>query len=66
MSLGRFQNRNLPGMNNFRKHGVEDEPEVSGTQIPRRGSLYAMLGDIRYITLFRSTRYLDSFLVSLV
>ena len=44
----------------------EEQPEVSGTQIPRRGSLYAMLGDIRYITLFRSTRYLDSFLVSLV
>jgi len=25
VSLGRFQNRNLPGMNNFRQHGVEDE-----------------------------------------
>jgi hypothetical protein len=26
--LGRFQNRNLPGMNNFRQHGVEDELEL--------------------------------------
>jgi hypothetical protein len=25
VSLGRFQNCNQPGMNNFRRHGVEDE-----------------------------------------
>ena len=25
MSLGRFRNCNQPGMNNFRRHGVEDE-----------------------------------------
>src|SRR5665811_1877086 len=27
VSLGRFQNCNQPGMNNFRRHGVEDEFE---------------------------------------
>src|ERR1035437_7547819 len=27
VSLGRFRNCNQPGMNNFRRHGVEDEPE---------------------------------------
>jgi hypothetical protein len=26
VSLGRFRNCNQPGMNNFRRHGVEDEP----------------------------------------
>ena len=28
VSLGRFQNCNQPGMNNFRRHGVEDEPSA--------------------------------------
>ena len=30
MSLGRFQNCNQPGMNNFRRHGVEDELGIVG------------------------------------
>src|ERR1017187_1803546 len=30
VSLGRFQNCNQPGMNNFRRHGVEDESSVLG------------------------------------
>jgi hypothetical protein len=34
VSLGRFQNCNLPGMNNFRRHGVEDE---SGLLRPASG-----------------------------
>ena len=28
MSLGRFRNYNLLEMDNFRRHGVEDEPEL--------------------------------------
>src|ERR1019366_2163167 len=30
VSLGRFQNCNQPGMNNFRRHGVEDESTITG------------------------------------
>src|ERR1035437_176712 len=34
VSLGRFRNCNQPGMNNFRRHGVEDEPDPGKSSPP--------------------------------
>ena len=36
MSLGRFQNCNQPGMNNFRRHGVEDEFDLDHAPVLHR------------------------------
>ena len=45
MSLGRFQNRNLPGMNNFRQHGVEDELDTDIASSCCAGAMFMWLSN---------------------